>query len=98
MAHNPPMGAFDDLGDRVSHLGDMRCQHAVELVTDYLEGALTPREERRFERHVRGCPECTMYVEQVRLTMDALGRVHPVPPTGRVRDALLQAFRDFSSG
>jgi anti-sigma factor RsiW len=67
----------------------------VELVTDYLEEAMPARDRRRFERHLRNCPGCTRYVHQVRLTADALGHVHPEPPTGPTRDALVQAFKDF---
>ena len=36
---------------------DLACQQAVELVTDYLEGKLSWRQRRRFEKHLRGCPE-----------------------------------------
>ena len=33
---------------------DLACREAVELVTDYLEGALSRRERRAFERHLGG--------------------------------------------
>ena len=36
---------------------DLACQQAVELVTDYLEGKLSWRQRRRFEKHLRGLPE-----------------------------------------
>ena len=32
------------------------CQEAVELVTDYLEDALSPADRRRFEAHLAVCP------------------------------------------
>jgi hypothetical protein len=96
MNNNRHVSAFEELRDRIVHIGDLTCQHAVELVTEYLEGALTPRARKRFERHIRGCAACTTYLDQVRLTADTLGRVHPDPPTGPARDSLLQAFRDFS--
>ena len=34
---------------------DLSCQELVELVTDYLDGALPARERRRFERHLETC-------------------------------------------
>jgi anti-sigma factor RsiW len=37
---------------------DLRCRELVELVTDYLEGALAPAERARFEAHVADCPGC----------------------------------------
>ncbi|MGH3250243.1 MAG: zf-HC2 domain-containing protein, partial [Trebonia sp.] len=38
------------------------CQEVVELVTDYLEGALSSADNRRFEAHLAGCPHCTEYL------------------------------------
>jgi len=87
-----------ELRNRRLHWRDpYRCQEAVELVTDYLEGALSPEEIERFEHHLRVCPPCVRYVEQVRRTADVLGRVHPDPPTRTARHALLDAFGDVAS-
>jgi anti-sigma factor RsiW len=47
----------------------MTCQELVELVTDYLEDALTPEERERFEAHLDDCPGCRAYVEQMRVTI-----------------------------
>ena len=47
----------------------------VELVTDYVEGALSARDRARFERHIAGCPHCTIYLEQMRITIRTLGRL-----------------------
>ena len=52
---------------------DLVCQQAVELVTDYLEGALSRRDRRRFEFHLRNCPNCTNYVEQIQMTIQLVG-------------------------
>jgi Putative zinc-finger len=94
-SHTERVGVFSTLRELIRHLGDLTCRQAVELVTDYVEGAMTPHDRRRFERHLRDCPDCTTYVDQVRLTSDTLGRLHPEPPSGATRDALLQTFRDF---
>ena len=53
---------------------DLVCQQAVELVTDYLEGALSRRARRRFEAHLAGCPHCTEYLAQMRETIQLTGR------------------------
>ena len=53
---------------------DLVCQQVVELVTDYLEGALSPAEHRRFEAHLAGCPHCTEYLAQMRETIRLAGR------------------------
>jgi hypothetical protein len=90
------MGALSELRARLRHRRDsLRCDEAVELVTEYLEDAMQPALRERFERHLRACGPCVRYVDQVRRTVDVLGHVHPEPPTGPTREALLDAFRDF---
>ncbi len=74
---------------------ELTCQELVELVTDYLEGALSPRERARFERHIRGCPLCTIYLDQMRLTIRALGRLPQETVSPAARDALMAAFREW---
>jgi len=71
------------------------CQEVVELVTDYLEGAMPPEEVARFEHHLGLCEGCVVYVDQIRMTVDAVGRIgeQDVPP--EVRDDLVAAFREF---
>jgi predicted anti-sigma-YlaC factor YlaD len=54
---------------------ELRCQEVVELVTDYLEGALDTELTARFREHLRGCPHCTEYLDQVRRTIRSLGHV-----------------------
>jgi anti-sigma factor RsiW len=56
---------------------DIVCEQAVELASDYLEGALSRRERRRFERHLAGCPHCTEYLRQMRETIRLTGRLMP---------------------
>jgi anti-sigma factor RsiW len=47
----------------------LTCQQLVELVTDYLEDALSRRDRARFERHVSGCGACPAYLDQMRQTL-----------------------------
>ncbi len=51
------------------------CQEVVELITDYLEGALSRRDRRRLEEHLAGCPNCTEYLAQMRRTLELTGRL-----------------------
>jgi anti-sigma factor RsiW len=73
----------------------MTCRELVELVTDYLEGALSEAERRRFEEHIGGCPGCTNYLEQMRLVIKASGRLSEAAIDPAARDALLDAFRGW---
>jgi anti-sigma factor RsiW len=71
------------------------CREVVELVTDYLEGALDTDRTSLFEQHLNFCDGCVTYVDQLRLTIEAVGHVEEedVPPP--TRDRLMQAFRDW---
>jgi len=74
---------------------DLNCDELVELVTDYLDGALDEETERRVSDHLAGCDGCTTYVDQIRQTVTSLGASPPdVELTDEARDALLAAFRD----
>jgi hypothetical protein len=71
------------------------CSEIVELVTEYLEGSLPPDDAALFEQHVTFCDGCERYVQQIRTTIETVGRIEPgeVPP--EMRDRLLTAFRDW---
>ncbi|MGZ5352147.1 MAG: anti-sigma factor family protein [Actinomycetota bacterium] len=71
----------------------MNCRSLVELVTDYLEGALAQDERAAMDEHLAGCEDCTNYLEQMRTTIRIAGRLHEdeIPP--EIRETLLQAFR-----
>jgi len=51
----------------------VNCIEAIELVTDYLEGALPDAERRRLEAHLQSCPGCTEYLEQMKMVARSLG-------------------------
>jgi predicted anti-sigma-YlaC factor YlaD len=76
---------------------DIVCQDAVELVTDYLEGALTRRQRRRFESHVRHCPNCAAYFEQIRLTIELTGTVEAEDLTPEAQAELKDLYRRWRS-
>jgi len=51
----------------------LTCQEMVELVTDYIEGALSRRDRRRFEAHLSGCDHCAEFLRQMRATIALTG-------------------------
>jgi anti-sigma factor RsiW len=96
MSKTAHVALFSELRDRLRHRGDtLTCQEIVEMVTNYLEGALGHAEQERFERHLRTCADCVAYVEQTRRAAATLGRVEPAAPDESTKAALLEAFRDF---
>jgi hypothetical protein len=56
---------------------EMTCHELKDLVTTYLEGAISPQDRDRFEAHRQGCPGCQTYMSQVQLTVSALGQLRP---------------------
>jgi anti-sigma factor RsiW len=75
---------------------ELACKEVVELVTAYLEDALDLADRERFEEHLAFCDGCDRYLEQMRLTVEATGRVDvgDLPPD--LEERLLMAFRDWS--
>ena len=78
-----------------SHADDLACIQAVELVTEYIEGALPEEDARRLERHLGTCPGCTDYVKQMRTLAGGLARLSEGSIPAGMRDGLVAAFRDF---
>jgi anti-sigma factor RsiW len=77
------------------HPGDLACTEVVEIVTDYLEGALPAAEARRVERHLAACPGCAEYVEQMRTLAGSLGGLTEDSIPAAMRERLLHSFRGF---
>lgn len=69
------------------------CQEVVEVVTDYLEGRMTPEDVAVFEAHVDLCDGCKWYVEQMRITVATVGRIEETDVPDELRDTLMAAFR-----
>ena len=77
------------------------CRELVELVTDYLDGALPLAERSRLEAHLSGCPACVVHVDQLRQLLQLarrLGRgLDESALSPETRAELLAAFRGFRS-
>lgn len=77
---------------------EMTCQELVELITDYLEGALSAKDHARFEAHLDECDGCATYVDQLRTVIRLTGTIteESLPPDAQER--LLTAFRTWRRG
>ena len=75
----------------------IRCREMVELVTNYLEGALPAADQARFEAHLGVCPHCSRYLEQFRQTIRATGRLREDDIAPEAKEALLGAFRSWKA-
>jgi anti-sigma factor RsiW len=74
---------------------EMACRELVEVITEYLAGTLPETERLRFEAHLATCPYCRIYLEQMRVTVSALGRLTEESLTSEDRQRLVELFRNW---
>ena len=70
------------------------CQEVVEVITDYLEGTLAPERAAVFEAHLALCDGCQWYLDQMRITIAAVGRIEDEEVPAGLRATVLAAFRE----
>jgi anti-sigma factor RsiW len=75
--------------------GGISCREVVEIVTHYLDGALTPELTARLEAHLALCGPCQEYLEQMRTTVRLAAVATAELERHPDRAALLEAFRAF---
>jgi anti-sigma factor RsiW len=76
---------------------DLACQELVELVTDYLEEALSDDERARFEQHLAICGGCREYVKEIRSTIQVSRELSQDALPPNVREELLTLFRRWKA-
>jgi anti-sigma factor RsiW len=74
---------------------ELSCAELVELVTDYLEGALSAADRERFEEHLGDCDGCSIYLDQMRRTIELTGRLSEADLDPQTKAALLATFREW---
>jgi anti-sigma factor RsiW len=70
------------------------CQEVVEVITDYLEGKLSPEEVAIFEAHLAICDGCQFYLDQIRITIAAVGQIEDEDVPAQLRETVVAAFRN----
>jgi len=79
-------------------MADLTCKELVELVTDYLEGSLSRRDRRRFEKHIDACTNCGEYVAQFKETIRLTGTLREEDVSTEAADELLAQFAAWKRG
>ena len=74
---------------------DLACIDEVELITEYLDGALSDAERRRLEAHLETCPGCTEYLAQMQAVAGSLGGLRDETFPRELRDSLIASLRDI---
>jgi anti-sigma factor (TIGR02949 family) len=75
---------------------EFSCQEMIEVVTNYLDDALPPDEQQRFERHLSYCAGCDTYLDQMRETIRqtrVVPREESLPPA--LRERIVAQFRTW---
>lgn len=75
----------------------INCRRATELMTDYLEDALSNGNRARFEAHLAECDACTAYLDQMRAAVAAVGGLDAETLPRELRDELVVLYKRFHS-
>jgi predicted anti-sigma-YlaC factor YlaD len=76
-------------------MADLTCQELVELVSDYLEGALDEVTAERFDQHLALCAGCQTYLEQLKESVSLMGEIGVESLSEEMQATLMRMFRDF---
>jgi len=76
----------------------LTCGQLVDAITDYLDGAMAPDEHERLELHLSFCPPCQVYLDQMKLTIAATGRLRASDVSAEAEAVLMALFRAWSEG
>jgi anti-sigma factor RsiW len=77
---------------------EITCRQTVALVTDYLDGALSPGDLARFEAHLSECDACTEHMKQIRFTVALTGRVPMEELEPQAQEDLMALYRRWREG
>jgi anti-sigma factor RsiW len=78
---------------------DFPCNEFVEVVTEYLDGAMSADDTRRLEAHLAVCPGCESVLEQFRAIIAMTGRLAEDDVdtlTEAQREPLIAVFREWA--
>ncbi len=70
----------------------LTCRELVEVVTDYLEGALTPERHAEVVAHLGDCEDCLRYLAQLQTTLRVLATVPSATLSAAERTVAVDAF------
>lgn len=75
---------------------EILCREFVEVVTEYLDGALDDRTLTHVEEHLVMCDWCEDYLGHIQATVEMLGTLddEPASPPAALSDAVTKALRE----
>jgi anti-sigma factor RsiW len=81
------------IDESVAPADEVTCREFVEIVTDYFEGALSPRTQTLVEEHLVMCDWCVTYAEQMQATIDSLHGLQTEVASAQPSDRVLAALK-----
>jgi anti-sigma factor RsiW len=75
----------------------LTCKELVELITNYLEGAMSAEERAQFEAHLAECVGCTVYLQQMRTTISLTGELREEHISPRAQITLMKMFKEWKN-
>ena len=75
----------------------LSCREITELVTEYVEGALSLSDRLRFQLHIGMCRHCRAYLRQMKLTAKALGHLPEPGLPPELESELLRRFEGWKA-
>jgi hypothetical protein len=78
---------------KARNIVELMCQEVVELVTEYLNHAMSPEDQMLLEQHLLACPPCTAYLAQVRTTAELVRGLGQGGLAASVDEDLLSQYR-----
>lgn len=76
----------------------MNCERLVAAITEYLEGAMGPEDRERLEMHLSFCPPCQVYLDQMKVTIAATGRLRASDVSAEAEAVLMALFHAWANG
>jgi anti-sigma factor (TIGR02949 family) len=74
------------MGDASQSIG---CQECMDLLADYVDGALPREQAELLEWHIESCAPCVAFLNTYRGTMDAAKRLRQATLPPELRDKLI---------
>lgn len=72
---------------------DIGCPECMDLLVDYVDGALPRERAELLEWHIEGCPPCVAFVNTYKGTVDAAKRLRETTLPPELRDRLIQFLK-----
>src|SRR5205823_12954349 len=73
------------------------CADAIELMTDFLDDALSRRDLKNFQEHLTLCGRCRVYLDQIRRTTTLTPRRATAPSKSRLPTSTILPPRSLAA-